>query len=246
MFTHAFALGVSLVAIYLASSAPGHRRTFGLFRAEVLASLFNSLFLFVVTGLIVYESVMRFLDPTPVHSGEMFLIAVIGLVVNLVSMWILRAADKGDRNIRSAVVHMAADALSSVAVVAGAIVIRTTGFTYVDPALGIGISLLILVWGWNLLRDAVRVLLEIAPKGMSTDRITRLLRENDARIVDVPDMHVIEITSGMYDLSAHVEVEREALPESQDVIDRVNKLLGAKLNIYHTTIQVGTPAVNTH
>jgi cobalt-zinc-cadmium efflux system protein len=108
MFTHFFALGISYIAIFLASMKPSYYRTFGLYRAEVIASLVNSIFLFIVTIVIIYESIIRLINPEPVQSMEMFVIASIGLGVNLLTIWILEGSNKEDRNIRSAVMHMVA------------------------------------------------------------------------------------------------------------------------------------------
>jgi cobalt-zinc-cadmium efflux system protein len=238
MFTHFFALGVSYIAIFLASMKPSYYQTFGLYRAEVIASLINSIFLFIVTMVIIYESIIRLIKPEPVQSMEMFVIATIGLGVNLLTIWILEGSNKEDRNIRSAVMHMVADALSSVAVVAGAIIIYFTGRTFVDPLLGILISILIVMWAWRLFADSIRVLLEIAPRNMSSNEIRQLLKENDSRIKAITDMHVVEITSGMYNFSAHVEICGESLSEANEVIGEINCLLKSKYLIDHTTIQI--------
>jgi cobalt-zinc-cadmium efflux system protein len=238
MFTHFFALGISYIAIFLASMKPSYYRTFGLYRAEVIASLVNSIFLFIVTIVIIYESIIRLINPEPVQSMEMFVIASIGLGVNLLTIWILEGSNKEDRNIRSAVMHMVADALSSVAVVAGAVVIYFTGRTFVDPLLGMLISVLIVMWAWHLFADSIRVLLEIAPRHMSSNEIRQLLKENDSRIKAITDMHVVEITSGMYNFSAHVEIRGESLSEANEVINEINCLLKSKYSIDHTTIQI--------
>jgi cobalt-zinc-cadmium efflux system protein len=238
MFTHAFALAISLVAIILAAQKATYLRTFGLYRTEVIASLLNSLFLFLVTVGIIWESVIRIMKPESVRSVEMFVIALIGLLVNLATMGILSGSTKEDRNIRSAFLHMISDALSSVGVVIGAIVIYYTKVTWVDPIIGMLISVLILAWAWNLFKDSIRVLLEIAPKGMEIDTIREIIKRNDPRIVDVSDMHVVEITNGMYNFTAHVEVTDDSLTESSKVVDEINNLLCRRYNIHHTTIQV--------
>lgn len=238
MFTHLFALAISYLAIRLASMKHSYYRTFGLYRAEVIATLVNSFFLFGVTILIVYESVIRLIKPEPVSSVEMLAVAILGLIVNLITIWILEGSHHEDRNIRSAVVHMVADALSSVAVVVGAVVIYFTGLTFFDPLLGILISVLIVVWAWNLFIDALRVLLEIAPKNMPPNEIRQLLKDNDSRIKAITDMHIVEITSGLYNFSAHVEIVGESLSEANDVIDEINCLLKQKYAIDHTTIQI--------
>jgi cobalt-zinc-cadmium efflux system protein len=237
MFTHFFALLISYIAIRLASLEPCHHRTFGLFRAEVLASLLNGVFLLGVTGLIIYESVLRLIEPEDVASREMFIIALIGLTVNIITILILKGSEKGDRNIRAAFMHMLADAFSSVGVVSGAVIIHFTGFVHIDPLLGILISLLILFWAWDLIKDSVRVLLEIAPRGMESDRIRKALQDNDEGILEVTDMHVVEITSGMYYLSASLLLPTDSLSRAEEIISRANILLEERFNIRHTTFQ---------
>jgi cobalt-zinc-cadmium efflux system protein len=237
MFTHFFALLISYIAIRLAALEPCHHRTFGLYRAEVLASLLNGVFLLGVTALIVYESVLRLITPEKVASREMFIIAVTGLAVNIITILILRGSEKSDRNIKAAFMHMLADAFSSIGVVAGAVIIYYTGLVYIDPILGIVISLLILIWAWGLIKDAVRVLLEIAPRGMETDTIKKRLQENDDSILEIADMHVIEITSGMYNLSASLLLATDSLSAAEDIIHRANGLLEKEFNIRHTTFQ---------
>jgi cobalt-zinc-cadmium efflux system protein len=237
MFTHFFALLISYVAIRIAGVDPCHHRTYGFFRAEVLAALLNGIFLLVVTGIILYESVERMLAPEAVASREMFIIATIGLVVNLVTLWLLESSRKGDRNIRAAFVHMMADALSSVGVVGGAVVIHYTGLTIIDPLLAVLISVLIVTWGYGLIKDSVRVLMEIAPAGLDTGRLTEELLKGDDRIVEVADMHVIEITEGLYDLSAVLAVDTDSLEVTSDISSRARQLLATKFNIGHATIE---------
>jgi cobalt-zinc-cadmium efflux system protein len=238
MFTHVFALAISLAAILIAAQKPTYLRTFGLYRAEVLASLLNSVLLFIVTVGIVWESIRRLQSPESIKTGEMFFIAVIGLAVNLATIFLLRGVSRDDRNIRSAFLHMIADALSSVGVVGGALAIRFTGWAFIDPLLGIAISALIAVWAWNLFADSVRVLLEIAPRDMAIDRIKEQIMRHDARVVDVSDMHVTEITTGLYNFTAHVEVRGDSLGEASAVIEAINDVLCDHYNIHHTTIQV--------
>ncbi|MFC1585562.1 cation diffusion facilitator family transporter [Fibrobacterota bacterium] len=237
MFTHFFALLISYIAIRLAAQEPCHHRTFGLFRAEVLASLLNGIFLLGVTGLIVYESMVRLLNPEPVASREMFVVAFIGLVVNIITILILQGSKRSDRNIKAAFMHMAADAFSSIGVVAGAVIIHLTGFVQVDALLGLFISLLILFWAWGLIKDSVRVLLEIAPKGMETDKIKKVLMNNDKRILEITDMHVVEITSGMYNLSASLTVSTDSLEVTREIIKSANHTLAEVFNIRHSTFE---------
>lgn len=238
MFTHLFALIISYVAIRLVSVKPSMFRTFGLYRLEVVASLVNSLFLFGVTVLIIYESIERIIVPQEIASVEMFVVAIIGLVANAITILILESSHHHDRNIHSALMHMVADLLSSVAVVAGAVVIHFTKWTFIDPLAGILISLLIVHWSWNLFKDAMRVILEIAPSHIPPNEVRDLLKKNDPRITAITDMHIVEITSGMYNFSAHVEISRDSSDDFEGVIDTINGFLKKTYSINHTTIQV--------
>jgi cobalt-zinc-cadmium efflux system protein len=238
MFTHLFALAISYGAIRLASMGPSNSRTFGLYRAEVVASLLNGVVLLAITALIIYESILRLIRPENVNPLQMLVIALIGLFVNVITIFLLEGAHEHDRNIRSVFIHIVADALSSAAVVAGAIIIIFTGITYFDPATGLLISALIVFWAWKLIADSIRVILEIAPENMKSDEIRKLLKVNDSRIKAISDMHVVEITSGMYNFSAHVEISGESLSEANEVIDEINRLLKDKYGIDHTTIQI--------
>lgn len=238
MFTHLFALFISYLAIRMASVKPSMYRTFGLYRVEVIASLVNALFLFGVTVLIVYESVKRIISPQEIASVEMLVVAVIGLIANIITLIILEGSHHHDRNIKAAVMHMVADLLSSVAVVIGAIIIHYTKWMLIDPLAGILISILIVFWSWNLFRDAMRVLLEIAPSHIPPNEVRVLLKQNDPRIKAINDMHIVEITSGMYNFSAHIEVSHDISDDYEDIIRNVNSFLKTRYAISHTTIQV--------
>jgi cobalt-zinc-cadmium efflux system protein len=237
MFTHLFALSISLMAIIIASRAPTHNRTYGFYRVEILAALINSLFLFAVTGIIFYEGVLRLLYPQPVLGLEMLVVAVIGLVANGLSILILRNSVRSDLNIRSAFLHMFADTVSSVIIIVGAVIVSLTQWYFVDPLLGIGISILILIWAWQLFRDSVNVLLETVPKGMSVGEITAQLKTQVPEIKEVTDMHIWEITSGMYSFTAHIKIKALDYCTAGQLLEKVNKFLDEKHGIQHTTVQ---------
>ena len=237
MFTHFFALGISLAAIIIASKEPCHHRTYGFYRAEILAALFNSLFLFAVTAYILYEGVKRLIHPEPVLGLQMFLVAVVGLIVNVISVLILRGSEREDLNVKGAFLHMLADTVSSVVIVFGAIIIYFAHWSIIDPLLGIGISLVIFVWAWRLFKDSINVLLETAPKGINIDDVSAELKKEIPEIQDVHDMHIWEITSNMYSLTAHLAIGDVNHRKSKEVLDRINRLLNEKYHIGHTTIQ---------
>jgi cobalt-zinc-cadmium efflux system protein len=244
MFTHLFALAISFVAILIACKEPCHHRTYGFYRAEILAALFNSIFLFGVTAYIFFQGVERLLKPQPVLGFEMLLVAVLGLAANGISILILRGSVKTDLNIKGAFLHMYADTISSVVIIIGAIIVSFTNWYFIDPLLGIGISILIFVWAWSLLKDSVNVLLETAPKGMDIDTVSAELKEKIPEITQITDMHIWEITSGMYSLTAHAEVTISDYENISQILERINKFLDEKYGIEHTTIQLKSTSKN--
>ncbi len=238
MFTHLFALAISFAAIVIACKEPCHHRTYGFYRAEILAALFNSIFLFGVTAYIFYQGIERLLNPQPVLGFEMLLVALSGLVANGLSILILRGSVKSDLNLKGAFLHMFADTVSSVVIIIGAIIVSLTGWYIIDPLLGIGISILIFIWAWSLLRDSINVLLETAPKGMDTEIISSKLKENIPEILRITDIHLWEITSGMYSLTAHIEIDTTIQDNTKKILEKINELLNEKYGIEHTTIQL--------
>jgi len=237
MFTHFFALGVSFAAIVIASREPCHHRTYGFYRVEILAALFNSLFLFAVTAYILYAGIRRLLHPQSILGLQMLLVAGIGLAVNAISVFILQPSAKHDLNIRGAFLHMLADTVSSIVIVFGAIILYFTGWYAIDPVLAIGISLVIFAWAWRLFRDSIDVLLETAPKGMDIDGLGAELRKAVPEIQDIQDMHVWVITSNMYSLTAHVVIGEANRGRSNEILKAINALLNERYDIDHTTIQ---------
>ena len=205
MFTHLFALAISFTAIIISCKEPCHHRTFGYYRAEILAALFNSIFLFGVTAYIFFQGIERLLNPQPVLGFEMFLVALAGLAANGISILILRNSIRNDLNVKGAFLHMFADTASSILIIIGAIVVSLTGWYIIDPLLGIGISILIFVWALGLMRDSINVLMETAPKGINADVVTVEIKRNIPEITAISDIHIWEITSGMYSLTAHIE-----------------------------------------
>ncbi|MFA5007993.1 MAG: cation diffusion facilitator family transporter [Candidatus Omnitrophota bacterium] len=239
MFTHLFALSISTAAIVCASRPVCHHRTFGFYRIEILAAFLNSLFIFAITIWIIMESVQRIIHPRQVVGIEMFIIAFVGLVVNLVTAWILYGATKESLNIKSAFLHMLADTFSSVAIVVGAIIIYFTKWNIIDPILSIGITVVILIWGWGLFKDSANVLLEAAPKGMNTDQVRKVLIEQVEEIEEISDMHIWEITSKMYSMTAHVKIKGdEKCVDAKRILSRIKQVVNENFDIEHTTIEL--------
>ncbi len=240
MFTHSFAIVISLGAVLIAKNPPCHHRTFGMFRAEILAAFVNSLFLFGVTAWIVWESVRRMISPVAVLGWEMFAVALFGLLVNLTTMAILRGHHHGDLNIRGVFLHLMSDTLSSVAIVIGAILIRFTGLDFIDPVISLGISLAIAVWAWGLFRDSSRILLEMAPAGLDVDTLGEDLKVRFPEIEALHNVHFWAITAQMYVFTAHLRVREEARRGAHGaaLVDKVNRYLKERYPIVESTIQV--------
>lgn len=237
MFTHSFALIISLGAIICANRASCHHRTFGYYRVEILAALLNSLFLFGLTAWILIESVRRMIRPVSIMGLQMFIVAIIGLIANLANVWLLHDASRDDLNIKAAFFHMLSDTISSLVIILGAIVIHFTGWNIIDSIVSIGIASVIAVWGWGLFKDSVNILLETAPKGMNSDIISKDLKENIKEIRGISDIHIWEITSKMYAMTAHIRIANMSIEKSREILDKINKLLDEKYDIEHTTIQ---------
>ena len=240
MFTHCFALGISVAAIMIARKPLCHHRTFGLYRAEIVAAFVNGLFLLFVVAIIIYEAVLRIIHPEEVLSIHMLMIALVGLVVNLVSIGILHGSHKEDMNVRSVFYHMIADAASSVGIVVAAIVIFCTGWNIIDPLVSLGISGVIIYWAWGILKDSTIILLEMAPRGLNTDIISDDLKSHFPEIRELFNVHLWTITADMLVFSAHVLLN-EAQENSADqdtLIERINRYLSEQYQVIESTIQM--------
>lgn len=240
MFTHAFAITISLVAIVIAFRPPCHHRTFGLYRAEILAAFINGLFLLAVGGLIIYEAIERIINPEDVLALDMLLIALVGLVVNIASILILHGSHKRNINIKGVFYHMIADAASSVGIVAAAVIIYYTGWNIVDPIVSIGISLVIVFWAWGILRESATILLEMAPTGLNVDMIMQDLKERFPGIRQLEHAHLWTITADMLVFSAHIMLDdtHQSAEAQNRLISEINDYLEHKYHIIESTIQI--------
>lgn len=240
MLTHAVAIGLGLLALYIASQPACHHRTFGLYRAEIVAAFVNGLFLLAVTALIAYHAIERLLNPQPVLAGHMLWIALLGLAVNVASIFILHGSHKHDLNIKSVFFHLFADAVSSVAVVVAAVVMHFTSWTFIDPIITLGITLIILYWAHGILRDSGKILLEMTPKGMDVEAMGEELKEQFQEIEALHNVHLWSITSEMFIFTAHLKLKPASDPAAQKdaLLPRVDQYLKKKYHIIETTLQV--------
>jgi cobalt-zinc-cadmium efflux system protein len=236
MLSDAGGLGMSLAAITLATggSAAIHR-TFGWYRLEILASLANTALLFAVAGYVVYEAIQRLQDTPEVSTTPMIVVAITGLLINLVCFRLLQAGAQESLNLRGAYLEVVADAVGSVGVLVGAVVIAATSWHWVDSVIAIGIGLFILPRAYRLGRDSLRILVESAPEHVDVDHVTRDLEQIDG-VIEAHDLHVWTITSGMDAMSVHLQVEPDS--DMHAVLDRARDLLRDDHHITHATVQV--------
>jgi cobalt-zinc-cadmium efflux system protein len=235
MFADVGALGLSLFALRLAQMPPTASKTFGYHRVEILAALVNAVVLWVIVGLIAVEAYQRIRNPPPVGSRGMMAIAAVGLGVNLLSLLVLHRSQAESLNVRAAFVHVLGDALGSVGVIVAGIAIVVADWQLADPLVSVGIGVLIVYSSWEIIRDGVDILMQSTPRGMRLEDIEHCLLGIDG-VQQVHDLHVWTLTSGRYQLSAHLVV-----CDGQDaraVIDAAQTQVRERFGIGHTTVQV--------
>jgi cobalt-zinc-cadmium efflux system protein len=243
VFMDLFALVLSLGAIKLAAQPPGDRHSYGLHRAEVLASLINGLTVLLMAAGILYEGGKRLIAPEEVQTTPMLVIAVFGLIANLLAAKGLHGHAHDDLNVRSAFLHVLGDAAASVGVIAGALVMHFTGWYQADPIISIAIGLLILVGAVRVLREATHILMEGVPRGMSIEQVAAQIREIEG-VLDVHHLNVWTVCSHIIALSAHVEIEPEYDGERSQLLHAIEHKLQHAFHITHTTIQFDCSACN--
>lgn len=246
MLTDVAGLALALLAIRFAERPATPERTYGYYRLEILAALTNGVVLIAISLYILYEAYERFLHPPKVQSGAMLAIAFVGLVVNLLGIYLLRAASEESLNMKAAYFEVFYDMLASVGVIAAGIIMLTTGWYYADPLISAGIGLFILPRTWLLLRDAVGVLLEGTPADVNLTALRETI-QSVAGVADVHDLHVWSLTSGVNAMSVHTVLADHALHD--EVLAAVRQQVTSEFKIVHATVQVeckGCAAYETH
>ncbi len=226
---------LSWIALYFERRPPDDRKTFGYQRAGVLVAFVNALLLVAVALYLFYEGYQRFVHPEAVASGPMLVVGAIALVVNGGISWGL-LGERGDLNLRAVFIHNLGDALSNVAIIAGAWLIRVTGRTIIDPALGFLIAGLVLWSAVGIISDSVNILLESLPKGMSLESVAAAMLGVEG-VKEVHDVHIWSLGSNSHALSCHVHILDMPTSESEQIAHQVREVLAHEFAIYHTTIQ---------
>lgn len=237
MLTHLFALGMSYGAILLAMRPSNKKRTYGFYRAEILAAFINGIVLIFISGYLVYEAVRRFMSPEKVNVKEMLLVAGFGLVINGISTYLLAKTDSHDLNIRSAFLHEIGDMISSIAVVGAGIVIFYTGNSIIDPLISFLICVLIVIWAIRLIMDSANILLEATPAHLDIEEVIAVLKNEVPGVHEVRHMHAWTIATAMYALTAQVVIEDCKVSDANELLEKINKLLEERFRVEHTNIQ---------
>ena len=235
MLSDVAAVGLALFAIWFAARPSPPHRTYGYYRAEILAALVNALLLAMVMVFVIREAIHRLREPEDIRVLPMFLIGLLGFLGNLASMRILHHHAGAHLTVRGAYLEVMADMLASVGVLLAAALTGLLGWRHADPVLSCGIALFIVPRIWHLLREATDVLMETAPRGMDMDAVRQAILDQDG-VVAVHDLHVWTISSGRTMLSAHV-VGRGG-SDRDGLILGINRALRERFGLGHTTLQV--------
>ncbi|UQZ76818.1 cation transporter [Niallia circulans] len=237
MLSDASSLFLSFLAIWFATRPASSNKTYGYYRFEILAALFNGVTLFVIAFFIILEAIERFSQPPTVSSGTMMIIAVIGLLANMISaLALMRKGDvEGNVNLRSAYLHILGDALGSVgAIIAGCLMLFFKWYI-ADPIISVVVALLILKSGWGVIKTSIHILMEGTPTTINQEEVKKEL-EGIAGVIDVHDLHIWTITSGLDSLSCHLLIDDKS--DSQVILQNAIDRLKTKFKMEHTTIQI--------
>ena len=238
MLTDVFGLGLALFATWLSQKPATPAKTYGYYRVEILAALSNAVLLFFISFYILYEAYYRFKSPPEVASVPMMLIAIVGLAVNLIGLWILRSGAKESLNVRGAFLEVVSDVLGSIGVIVAGLIMFFTGWYYADPLFSVLIGLFILPRTWKLLTQAVNILLEGTPAHINVAAVEQAMLKVEC-VEKVHDLHVWTITSGIEALSAHVVIADKCDPKEADtILEHLAALLKEQFGIDHSTIQL--------
>ena len=234
--TDALALLLAWFAVYVQRKPADASRTFGYHRAGVLAAFVNALTLVAFAAWILYESWVRLMSPAPVDESAMLWVAAAAVVLNGGIMLGLHRDAGHDLNTKGAYVHMMGDLLGALAIVGGALAIRATGWQRIDPVLSAAIGCLVAWSAWDVIRESLNILLEGLPRGVDLGEVCESMKAVEG-VLDVHDLHVWSIGSSSRALSCHVLIEDMPPSQSDGILCRLNKMVGDRFHLHHTTIQ---------
>ena len=235
----AVSLGISYRARKIAGRKADRRRTFGYNRAELIGAMINLTTLFVIAFYLIYEAIRRFVSPSEVEGTTILIVSAIAFVEDALSVWLLAREMKGSLNIRAAFIHLFADTLSTIGVMAGGLLIYFYGVYWVDPAVTAAIAVYILVHSYVEIRKTIRILMESAPEGFDFDRMVREVEELDG-VSDIHHVHVWQLDEHRTALEAHLTVRPRDLEAIAAVKRRVKAKLRDDFDVEHTTLEIET------
>lgn len=245
MLTDTMALALAAVAFQVSKRPADGRLTYGYQRFQILAAFVNGLSLLFIVGWIMYEAFNRFVSPQEVLGEMMLIVAVAGLIVNIIAFIVLHGGDKENLNIRGAALHVAGDLLGSVAAIVAAVVIINTGWMAIDPILSVAVAILILKSAWVLVKRSAHVLLEGAPEWMDVGKMQEGLVSQIPEVASIHHVHVWGMTPQDLMLTMHVRVENQ-ISNPTDIIRQVKTLLRQDYGIGHSTIEIETDDCADH
>ena len=235
MATDTFALALALIAIYLGRRAADVFRTYGYSRFEILAATINAVLLLLVAFYILYEAYARLYQPADVQSVGMLVVAIFGLIVNLISMRLLTGKKDESLNVKGAYLEVWADMLGSVGVIVGAVIIYLTGWEWVDSVIAVGIGFMVFPRTWVLLKECINILLEGVPVGLDLRKLEQSVL-GVSGVAEIHDLHVWSLTKSQHSLTAHIVLKPEANGET--VRRAVEQLLQEQYDLHHSTLQM--------
>jgi cobalt-zinc-cadmium efflux system protein len=240
VFMDFLAISLSLAAIYVSQLPPTEERTYGLHRVEVFAAFVNGVSILAIALFIFYKAYGRFLNPEEVETTGMLIVAVFGFFVNIAVVLYLMGFAKTDLNVKSAFFHVIGDALASVGVVVGAVIIRLTGVWAVDPFISFLIAAIIVVGSVRIIGESSHILLEGVPRALDFRRVLGDIKSLEG-VRGVHNLHIWSICHNVHALSAHVEIDRAHIERQTEVLKKISKALAESHRIFYTTIQVECP-----
>jgi cobalt-zinc-cadmium efflux system protein len=238
VFADASGMALSSAAVWLANRTTSHNWSFGLFRIEVLAANLNAVLLLTVSAFVIWQGILRVVDPEAVEGGVMAGIAAAALTANLVSLGLLRRGQRESLTVRAAYLEILGDTLGAIAVLVAGVVVVATNLHAADGIAAVLIGILIVPRAWRLLRETLDVLMEATPRGIDLADVRRHILEAPG-VAAVHDLHAWTITSGMNVVSAHVVLQPDADPGR--LIDHLGDCLAGDFDIDHSTFQLETP-----
>jgi len=238
MLSDVGALGLSLLALAWTAKPPTARKTYGYHRLEILVALINGLALWAIAAYIFYEAVGRFFQPPPISGSPLIIIASLGLLVNLLGMYVLMPTREHNINLRSAFIHLLSDSFASFAAVVAGLAIWWQGWYWFDPLAGIIVGVMIVISSWQLVWEAAEILLESTPRHIAAEEVQQTL-ESHPQVKQVHDLHIWTIASGIYALSVHVTIDNHS---NRDCLTwELEELLRYRFGLEHNTIQIEGP-----